>query len=113
MATKNETAFIDELLRQDEAELRAKKKRLRTFAQALEELRRAAGEVAAAGLALLDSGDVSKSQAASVFDLSRFERSIAFARPSKSGVTEGIDQASNSNDDPANDANDQDADLTK
>ena len=65
---------IDELLKQDEAELKAKKKRLRTVAATLEELRAATTKAAAAAADVIDSGDLARAEFAQVFALSKGER---------------------------------------
>ena len=82
MATRPEPDFIDALLRQDEEELRAKKKRLRAFQGTLNEFRRAGTALADAASAMIEAGDVTRTEAARIFDLSKNERAVALpARP--------------------------------
>ena len=69
---------IDELLKQDEAELRAKKKRLKSFATALDELRAAAKKAADAAGEVIDSGDLTRGDFAKVFALTKGERASLF-----------------------------------
>lgn len=106
MATKSDPDLIDDLLRQDEAELRAKKKRLRAFQTALDELRRASTELATAGAALIAAGDISRAEASKVFKLSKGERATAFpARPrSESSVADSVNDLTHPVDDPTPEA---------
>ena len=77
---------IDELLKQDEAELRAKKKRLKTFATALDELRAAAKKAADAAGEVIDSGDLTRGDFAKVFALTKGERASLFPASPRRGV---------------------------
>jgi hypothetical protein len=60
---------IDELLKQDEAALREKKKRLKALQSALEESRAATSKAQAAAAASLDSGDLTRADLVRVFAL--------------------------------------------
>ncbi|ROT86229.1 hypothetical protein [Bifidobacterium mongoliense] len=107
-------SVIDDLLKQDEAELREKKKRLRAFQGALDEARRAHAALSAAGAALLEAGDVSRAEASKVFKLTRPERAAAFparSAQSGSGVSDAVDERAASTkdaeDDPHEGAQDQ------
>ncbi|UAJ81718.1 hypothetical protein IT072_20890 (plasmid) [Leifsonia sp. ZF2019] len=71
---------IDELLRQDEAELRAKRKRLKAFATALEDARRANDAVHQAAAELMDAGDMSRADLVRVFELTATERGLLATR---------------------------------
>ena len=97
----------------DEAELRAKKKRLRAFQTALDELRHASEAVATAGAALIAAGDVSRAEASKVFKLSTGERAAAFpTRPrSESSVADAVDEPPNPVDDPSDESDEQHTDL--
>lgn len=77
---------IDELLKQDEAELRAKKKRLKSFATALDELRAAAKKAADAAGEVVDSGDLTRGDFAKVFALTKGERASLFPASPRRGV---------------------------
>lgn len=66
---------IDELLKQDEAELKAKRRRLKAFASAIDEARRASDLAARLAEELVDAGDLSRADLARVFKLSKAERS--------------------------------------
>lgn len=66
---------IDELLRQDEAELKAKRKRLKAFAGAIDEARRATQTAAQIAEDLIEAGDLSRTELGNVFKLSKSERS--------------------------------------
>lgn len=86
MSAENE---IDELLRQDEAELKAKRKRLKTFASAVDDMR--ANQLSAAALAeeLITSGDLTRAELGKVFKLSRAEKSVLLpARRASTGDAE-------------------------
>lgn len=114
MASTVDNGLIDKLLRQDEAELRAKKKRLRAFQTALDELRRASEAAGKAGAALIAAGDVTRSEASKAFALSTTERAIALpnrARRSSSSVANAIDEITDSASTPSDEANQQDTDL--
>lgn len=65
---------IDELLKQDEAALREKKKRLKALQSALEESRAASSKAQVAAAASLDSGDLTRADLVRVFALSKGER---------------------------------------
>lgn len=77
---------IDELLRQDEAELKAKRKRLKAFATAIEEARRATQTAAQVAEQLIEAGDLTRVELGNVFKLSKSERSalIPARKPSVS-----------------------------
>ncbi|MGO3233222.1 MAG: hypothetical protein ACTIKT_07105 [Microbacterium sp.] len=66
---------IDELLQQDEAALRAKRKRLKSLASAIEEVRRAHEQAAKIATELVDAGDLSRADLGRAFGLSKAERS--------------------------------------
>lgn len=66
---------IEDLLKQDEEALKAKRKRLNTFAKALAEVRTATENAAAAAQQILDGGDLTRTEVARVFELSKSERS--------------------------------------
>lgn len=108
MASKPGTDLIDELLRVDEDELRAKKGRLRAFQAALDGLRQASSALAETGAAILAAGDVSRLEASKVFNLSKAERSIAFglnptsrSTPDVVGINDPIDDPADPEDHPA------------
>lgn len=82
---------IDELLRQDEAELKAKRKRLKAFATAIEDARRATQTAAQVAEELIDAGDLSRGELGSVFKLSKSERS-ALIPARKTSVSETPEQ---------------------
>lgn len=113
MSTKPDGDIIEELLRQDEAELRAKKKRLRAFQTALDELRRASSALATVATELLDAGDVSRTEAGKVFKLTRAERAAAFPARSRSesSVANVVDEPAALVDDPTDQADQQHPDL--
>lgn len=69
---------IDELLKQDEAELREKKKRLKGFASTLTEWRTVSDRAAQTAAELVERGDLSKADVARVFNLSKGERATLF-----------------------------------
>lgn len=87
------------------------------YQNALDELRRATSGVAAAGAALIATGDVSRAEAGKLFALSRGERTAAFPARARSqaGVTDGVDDPSAEptapEDDPAHQPDDEDTDL--
>lgn len=86
MSAENE---IDELLRQDEAELKAKRKRLKAFATSVDDMR--ASQLSAATIAedLISSGDLTRTELGKVFKLSRAEKSVLLpARRSSTGETQ-------------------------
>lgn len=76
---------IDDLLRQDEEALKAKRKRLRAFAGALEESRSASQKTTAAAVELLDSGDLSRAELATVFQLTKGERATLIPAATRRG----------------------------
>ncbi|WP_096359804.1 hypothetical protein [Microbacterium sp. TPU 3598] len=78
---------IDELLRQDEAELKAKRKRLKAFATAIEEVRRATQTAAQVAEELIEAGDLSRVELGNVFKLTKSERS-ALIPARKTSVSE-------------------------
>lgn len=84
---------IDQLLKQDEAELRAKKKRLKTFANALDELRSATKKTAESAQEIVDQGDLTRAEFAKVFALSKSERASLFP-PLRRSSTKATDDAS-------------------
>jgi len=107
VAVKPETDVIDELLRQDEEELKAKKKRLRDFQSAVTTLRAATSEAEKAAAEILQAGDLSRSDLGRVFNLTRAERAIAVPAQARSaGVADAVDEQA----DAANDAADEQAD---
>lgn len=65
---------IDALLRQDEAALRAKRKRLKALATAIEGVRSANDQAAKLAAELVDAGDLSRAELGRVFGLSKAER---------------------------------------
>lgn len=65
---------IDDLLKEDEARLKAKRKRLSAFGKALEEVRSASTRASETAAELLDAGDLSRADLAKVFDLGKGER---------------------------------------
>lgn len=69
---------IDELLKQDEAELREKKKRLKSFASTLTDWRSVSERAAQTAAELVERGDLSKADVARVFNLSKGERATLF-----------------------------------
>ncbi|MFK4761712.1 hypothetical protein ACI3KS_12315 [Microbacterium sp. ZW T5_45] len=60
---------------QDEAELKAKRRRLKAFASAIDEARRASNSAAKLAEELVNAGDLSRADLARVFKLSKAERS--------------------------------------
>lgn len=102
MAAKSEPDLIDELLRQDEEELRQKKKRLREFATALDGLRDATTAAQKAASVLLDAGDLSRAELGKVFGLSRGERAIMVPAQGRSaaGSADTVDQQTDAADAP-------------
>lgn len=66
---------IDDLLKEDEARLKAKRKRLSTFGKALEDARAASVKAADTAAEILDAGDLTRADIAKVFALSKGERS--------------------------------------
>ena len=66
---------IDDLLNEDEARLKAKRKRLSTFGKALEDARAASVKAADTAAEILDAGDLTRADIAKVFALSKGERS--------------------------------------
>lgn len=109
MGTKSDGDVIGELLRQDEEELRAKKKRLRAFQTALDELRRASSTLATAATELLAAGDVSRAEASKVFKLSKGERAVAFPARSRSelSVADSVNEPTHPGDDPSDKSDEQ------
>ena len=65
---------IDELLKQDEAALREKKKRLKALQNALDESRTATKKTQTAAAATLHNGDLTRAELTRFFDLSKSER---------------------------------------
>lgn len=80
-------ASIDALLKQDEDELRAKRKRLKAFATTLDELRASSAKAAAAAAQTLENGDLSRSELAAVFSLTKGERASLFPAAPRGRVT--------------------------
>lgn len=104
---------IDELLKRDEAELRAKKKRLKTFATALDELRAATKKAADAAADVVDSGDLTRAEFVKVFALTKGERASLFPASPRRGVAsggEGIAASSDASDAPSDERPDEPAD---
>lgn len=66
---------IDDLLKEDEARLKAKRKRLADFGKKLEDARSAQEKVTEAAAEILDAGDLSRAELAKVFELTKGERS--------------------------------------
>ena len=87
MAAKTEHDLIEELLRKDEEELRAKKKRLRDFSVALDALRGATETAREAAAAALEAGDLTRGELASAFSLSRGERAVVLPTQSRSAAS--------------------------
>jgi len=100
MSTDHE---IDELLRQDEAELKAKRRRLKSFATAVDEARRAQAAAAMIADELIEASDLSRAELGRVFKLTRTERAalVPARRPSgadapderKEAADDGADEA--------------------
>ncbi|MEO7016629.1 MAG: hypothetical protein ABI130_14505 [Leifsonia sp.] len=90
----NTEHVIDELLRQDEAELREKKKRLKNFATTLDELRRSSAAAAKAATELITSGDLTRIDAARAFQLNKTERAALFPARRESGA-DAVDEVAN------------------
>ncbi len=86
MATKTEHDLIEELLRKDEEELRAKKKRLRDFSGALDALRTATDLARETASAALEAGDLTRGELSSAFSLSRGERAVVLPTQSRSAT---------------------------
>lgn len=106
---------IDELLKQDEAELRAKKKRLKTFATALDELRTAAKKAADAAGDVVDSGDLTRAEFAKVFALTKGERASLFPASPRRGVaslSDGLSDSAAASDAPSDERSDEPADAS-
>lgn len=97
---------IDALLRQDEAELREKRKRLKAFAGALADVRSAHEKASKLAGELLDSGDVTRTDLGRVFDLSKGERTVLVPparRGSHAGAQGQRSDAASSKDDGVGD----------
>ena len=98
---------IDELLKQDEAALREKKKRLKALQSALEESRAATSKAQAAAAASLDSGDLTRADLVRVFALSKGERAdllpVAPRASAKTGdsTAQGVEQSDDAHHDQA------------
>lgn len=106
---------IDELLKRDEAVLRAKKKRLKSFATSLDELRAAAKKAADTAGEVIDSGDLTRGDFAKVFALTKGERAILFpASPRRSiaALYHGLDGSSDASDAPSDERSDEQADAS-
>ena len=73
MSAENE---IDERLRQDEAELKAKRKRLKSFATAVDDMRTSQESAAVLAEELISSGDLTRNDLGKVFKLSRAEKTV-------------------------------------
>lgn len=83
---------IDDLLKEDEARLKAKRKRLSTFGKALEEVRTAGAKASETAAELLDAGDLNRADLARVFDLSKGERTTLIpAAPKRPAAASGAD----------------------
>ncbi|QUY63967.1 hypothetical protein [Gulosibacter molinativorax] len=78
---------IDDLLKEDEARLKAKRKRLSAFGKALDEVRSASARASKTAAELLDAGDLTRADLAKVFDLSKGERATLIpAAPKRAGA---------------------------
>lgn len=82
---------IDELLKQDEAALRDKKKRLKALQSALEESRAATKKAQLAAGATLQNGDLTRADLARVFALSKGERADLLPAAPRSSARAGDD----------------------
>jgi len=83
---------IDDLLKEDEARLKAKRKRLSAFGKALEEVRTAGAKASETAAELLDAGDLNRADLARVFDLSKGERATLIpAAPKRPAAGSGAD----------------------
>lgn len=96
---QNESA-IDVLLREDEAALKAKRKRLKAFETALEDARRAITLTSTSAAALTNAGDLSRAEIARVFELSKAEQS-ALLPPRQALAAGARDEAAEAEDDSA------------
>lgn len=106
---------IDELLKQDEAELRAKKKRLKAFATSLDELRATAKKAADAAAEVVDSGDLTRAEFVKVFALTKGERASLFPASPRRGVaalSDGLGQSADASDAPSDERSDEPADAS-
>lgn len=99
MSDKKIDGVIDELLREDQEVLKQKRARLRGFASALDEVRGAVAAAQESAMALLDAGDLSRSDLAKVFALTRAEKSLVV--PGRSAATESLASTSGGGDDAA------------
>ncbi len=96
---------LDELLKQDEAQLRAKKKRLTAFTSALEESRKATKKAAEAARAVIENRDLTRADMTRFFSLSKGERSdllLSSTTRVVSSVTNPGTQSTNTNEAVAN-----------
>ena len=101
---------IDELLRQDEAELKAKRKRLKSFATAIDEVRRANEAAAKVADELIEAGDLSRADLGRVFKLSKSERAALVPARRPSGADAPVQLADASADESSeSDESDRDA----
>ncbi len=66
---------IEELLRQDEALLKAKRRRLKAFGGAIDELRQSTSTAAQLAAEMVAAGDLSRVDLGRVFKLTRAEKS--------------------------------------
>lgn len=106
---------IDELLKQDEAELRAKKKRLKSFATSLDELRAATKKAADAAAEVVNSGDLTRGDFAKVFTLTKGERASLFPASPRRGVAalrDGADASPDASDAPSDERSNEPADAS-
>ncbi len=85
----------DELLEQDEAAPRAKKRR-NAFATSLDELRTATKKAADAAAEVVDGGDLTRADFAKVFALTKGERASLFPASPRRSVTALSDALGNS-----------------
>lgn len=77
------TDMIDELLRADEEELKAKRNRLRTFARAVETVRESVRQAQETGEAIAASDGLSRADITKTFGLSSAEKALLL--PSRRG----------------------------
>jgi hypothetical protein len=101
---------IDELLRQDEAELKAKRRRLKSFATAVDEARRAQAAAARIADELIEAGDLSRADLGRVFKLTRTERAALVPARRASGADAPV-QVADASADQASEADNGDRDA--
>ena len=71
MATETD---IEDLLRQDEAQLKAKRGRLKALAAALDAARAASDRAASAAAEVIENGDLTRAELSKFYSLSKSER---------------------------------------